>query len=840
VADLDVILRPPEPKPTEAPGPTGLLRRLGRDLNPGRLYPKEGLITLVILAFGLLSAVWAVQGARWVEDLPPLTEIALGGLLFGTLLAKTRLPGYLTHPVAALYGLVVTVWAVQSVIRLPTWPERLVDLILRLNYWGYAARTGGINNDTLPFVFMVTGLAWFLAYSGAWFVFRRRSAVGAMLPVGVALLFNLRYAPAHLSIYFFMYLFAALLLAMRLNFYRFQRRWDLFGIRYPREMGLTVLPNVALVAVGILAAAAIMPASTEHTFIADLWNRINTPVQDAQSEFNRLFASLTAKEGTDTAYFGRTLALKGGITLGNRVVLYVFSPRRYYWLGLTYDTYTGQGWLSGERRTVQLAPGTALTTTTSYKGREEVVEVVRLNAVSSGLVFLGGQGMQFNIPVVVEYDPPAPLLVDLRDRTRDSQLPEDLRAAVGSIRQALSEQADLGEREQMGVIQRLLPAEYSAYGPTIIGGRVASFLVSLRRPNHMDVAAVRPVGGIRFGQQYSVRASISTATGQELRRAGTTYPQHIVDRYLQLPPNFPPRVRQLAQELTRGLNNNYDKAKAIEAYLQQFPYDTNIPQPPAGRDGVEWFLFDLKRGYCDYFASAMAVMLRSIGIPARVAVGYISGKYNPDIGAYEVRESDAHSWPQVYFPEYGWVDFEPSPRAGAGVPRVESLEETGGEVAGADVLREGPWGLGPGEMLPDEGFYGGEFGTDESASDFGRGLLGLAVVPVGALLGLGVAGLVWWRRRFAPLDLVSQTYEKVVVLAQLAGLKPYPWQTPLEFADRLRTEVADAAADIETVFGAFVRVRFGRRQLDPAEQAQVSAAWARLRGRIIRRILTRR
>src|SRR5207302_948901 len=150
----------------------------------------------------------------------------------------------------------------------------------------------------------------------------------------------------------------------------------------------------------------------------------------------------------------------------------------------------------------------------------------------------------------------------------------------------------------------------------------------------------------------------------QLRTAGTDYEQWVKDRYLSLPATVPQRVRDLARQVVQqaSATNPYDQARAIESYLRtNFKYSTSIPLPPTGMDRIDWFLFQGKEGYCEYYAGAMVVMLRSLGIPARMAAGYAPGTYDAKTETYTVRESSAHTWPEVYFPGYGWIEFEPTP-----------------------------------------------------------------------------------------------------------------------------------------------------------------------------------
>ena len=159
---------------------------------------------------------------------------------------------------------------------------------------------------------------------------------------------------------------------------------------------------------------------------------------------------------------------------------------------------------------------------------------------------------------------------------------------------------------------------------------------------------------------YKGESYIPIVAVDQLRNAATNYPEEILNRYLQLPAELPDRVRQLANQLTVGKTNPYDKAKAIEAYLRTYPYDLNIPAPPTDRDVVDYFLFDLKKGYCDYYATAMVVLSRASGLPARFVSGYASGDYDAPDAQYVVREMHAHSWAEIYFPEIGWIEFEPT------------------------------------------------------------------------------------------------------------------------------------------------------------------------------------
>lgn len=148
---------------------------------------------------------------------------------------------------------------------------------------------------------------------------------------------------------------------------------------------------------------------------------------------------------------------------------------------------------------------------------------------------------------------------------------------------------------------------------------------------------------------------------QKLRSASTDYPQTIRDTYLELPPDFDPRIPELARTITAAAPTAFDQTVAIEAYLRShYAYTLNLTGEP-GNSPLSHFLFETRAGHCEYFASAMAVMLRSIGVPTREVNGFLPGEYNDLAGDYIVRESDAHSWVEAYFPGNGWVTFDPTP-----------------------------------------------------------------------------------------------------------------------------------------------------------------------------------
>jgi transglutaminase-like putative cysteine protease len=164
--------------------------------------------------------------------------------------------------------------------------------------------------------------------------------------------------------------------------------------------------------------------------------------------------------------------------------------------------------------------------------------------------------------------------------------------------------------------------------------------------------------------RYDGISVLPVARPSEARTAGTNYPDDVTSTYLQLPVPFDPRISQLARQVTASAKNPLDKSVALESYLRgNFAYTLNLTGNP-GKDPLAHFLFETKAGHCEYFASAMAVMLRSLKIPARVVNGFLPGEYNSVAGDYIVRASDAHSWVEAYFPGSGWLVFDPTPAAG--------------------------------------------------------------------------------------------------------------------------------------------------------------------------------
>ncbi len=176
----------------------------------------------------------------------------------------------------------------------------------------------------------------------------------------------------------------------------------------------------------------------------------------------------------------------------------------------------------------------------------------------------------------------------------------------------------------------------------------------------LDLNLLRAKEPLLEDEHYTLRSALKAPTVKELREAGIEYPKWVEARYLQLPANLPESIQALATELSTDKETPYDVAKSIITYLRwNITYSPQVLAPPTGHDVLEWFIFTYKKGYCNYSASAAVVLLRASGIPARLVVGFSQGERN-EMGDFVVLKENAHAWVEVYFPEIGWVEFEPT------------------------------------------------------------------------------------------------------------------------------------------------------------------------------------
>ena len=160
--------------------------------------------------------------------------------------------------------------------------------------------------------------------------------------------------------------------------------------------------------------------------------------------------------------------------------------------------------------------------------------------------------------------------------------------------------------------------------------------------------------------EYSVRSAWLAPGEDRLHAAGTDYPEWVAARYLALPEGLPQRVVDLAEGFAADHPEPYARAEAIEAYLRQYPYNLDVPLPPLDQDIVDYFLFELQEGYCDYYATAMVVLARLAGLPARAVGGYAPVVPDPESGIYQITAANAHTWVEIYFSGIGWIEFEPT------------------------------------------------------------------------------------------------------------------------------------------------------------------------------------
>jgi transglutaminase-like putative cysteine protease len=371
------------------------------------------------------------------------------------------------------------------------------------------------------------------------------------------------------------------------------------------------------------------------------------------------------------------------------------------------------------------------------------------------------------------------------------------------------------------------------------GGFISSDIpVRLTVDMENGVISVTAVRILESGEQYIVTSSVSIPTESDLSGAVGNYPSAITSTYLQLPTDFPEDIRLLSENVTREAATPYTKVKAIINYLARYAYSLDVETPPEGVDSVEDFLFMQKKGYCLHFASAAALMLRSVGVPTRLAVGYLPGDASKTPFEYLLRDKYYHAWPQVYFPDYGWVDVEATPAGPASLVSINT------PWVSSPVIAASPqWDVWQGSTPPsiydlgkiNMGNIAGNLGTETDTLSFtgklGRALLFIFIAALIIALIIGLVLLIRaasfrWLWRVDRNAIAYGTYVNMCRLAAMVGLIPTPQQTPLEFTAVLVEALPEDAEAVQYIARVYMENRFGGREgrLDTAGEAEILKA----------------
>ncbi len=342
---------------------------------------------------------------------------------------------------------------------------------------------------------------------------------------------------------------------------------------------------------------------------------------------------------------------------------------------------------------------------------------------------------------------------------------------------------------------------------------------------------------------YSVISYVSVADKTALRKATTAYPPYIKQKYLQLPSTLPQRVRDLAHKIAGDIPTAYEKAEAIEGYLRSnYQYATAVKSAPAGRDPVDYFLFDLKQDFCEYFSSSMVVMLRELGVPARMVEGFTTGTYDPSTGRYIVRELDAHAWVEAYFPQYGWIEFEPTPSQPPFGRADADLTGAGGSGTGGDGGGAGGEGSDRISRL-DREFDIGDNGIDSGEGDLGAFSRSIdprpAIALFGVVLALLAASVIRFEWRFRGQTAIDSAWGKTRLLGAYAGFPPRASDTTYEYADALGRAVPEVRDPVAAIAEARVRDRYSPAGASETHRAEAARAWRRVARSLVTKLPTR-
>ncbi len=772
-------------------------RTVGDDVRRIPLRPAEGWLTLLSTAVMAMVFAGSLQDAAWTPDSAGgnanfLPWIALVGLAFGVFGAKIGWGRWRTHLVGALFAGLLLPLIVGGIILGPDravgWDPYALDLRLLATLqvaqkvWSDLVVEGRPFTSQWGHYHLVFGaLVWGAGQLAGFTVFGHRRPLDAVVVIGLAILANMALTGHDQLTLLVLFSAASLLLLIRTHVFEEELTWARRKIGDPATVGQLYLRGGAAFVTAAVLGAVLLTNTASSAPLQGVWADLPQHLQDVASWLQRF-----APPGGDPRPLGIVGFGEEATTLGlwepldKTAFRAQFQPgdnvRAFKWRAGTYAYYTGFGWRWGDSQATALSAARDILPSPRGEpdfsvGRREA----RFRVIPDG----------FRNPTIIG--------------------PNEL------------QWVDRPTRET-----------------SVSGGRYFTTLESTDASSPYNVSAMIPVF-------QDVQGGITEA---RLRTAGTNYPADLLAVYTQLPGNamgakattLLTAIRATVPRIA-GVDpaNPYDLAHAMETYLsspKNFTYNHDVRTLRNAQCGdvssVECFAI-IKAGYCEYYASTMAVLLRASHIPARVAYGFLPGPRGAD-GVEVVNATGSHWWVEVFFPGTGWVEFDPTGTVGQPLP-----------IPSGSI---GPATPRPSLVAPtrrDEPVQSIRPGGGVTTTGTGVG----PFIAIALILVIGFAALAWAALRRVPTKPMhpDRAWGSLARLAARLGLGPRPSQTVYEYAGALADEVPSVRVELTTLARAKVEVAYGKRDLGADRLRRIAQAYHRLRlaliGLVVRRGLRR-
>jgi transglutaminase-like putative cysteine protease len=736
----------------------------------------EEWLTFTLLLFLLVPVVGSLQSADWVDEMPSLVETALYGLCIGWIVAKSPLPGWAGAAIGVVVGLAATIGLVLRTLL-------LIDI----------AGDAGWRQRWSEF--------W-LRLGDWWDALIAKDFSADPLPFVVLLVFAV-FAVAYVTVW---------------STARWKNPWAAI-----LPGGFVLLTNISYLpgqpsfaVVFFVIASVLLVTRLQYTRAAERWGHQRIQPPDFMSVEVLMIASIVA---------GMLVMVAWTVPTVNN-----WSPIARAWgaiISPIAEQFEGSGGVFVGISSKKAVPVHSLGPTMPLQGPVTLdgTTIYRVEAA---------EPMTLRGAVYDEYTGAGWKLSQAAAKPLDLTI----------------EQAEQGTDGSRAFVRRPLKAKLSIVGE---GGPERRLLsagdpLAADQPGRIlgapggQAAAIAPDKNVQIGAEYTTVGAVSAAAINTLQDAGTAYPDEIFRIYTQVPPGTPPEVAELAKQVIGNVATPYEAVRRVETYLRAtYTYTLEPKRPAPRRDAVAAFLFDERAGYFDHFASAMAVMLRSVGIPTRLAAGFVvdAADFDSTDKVYLVSEQRAWAWPEVYFPNLGWVEFNPTPSRGVVARPGDDTEALQAAEDGVDTSEL--------DELLFEGIDAGDPALTDSTpvtieTGAGRRLFAriLASALVISTVGLAVVLLArWlWERPFRGLTPPLARWSKVMRLAEIAGIAPEAANTATEAAEALIPAVGEADA-LRALALAYTNQRYARAGSAAAESDE-NVTTAERHYRSVRTVLHKR